>query len=244
MDPKGLGLDGRNRVAACAIAGVDPQWQVYNGDPIAFIVEVNAERRHLTTGQRAMAVAIGLVEAGARSNGRFQRGSVPDDTSSSRSSWVQAVWRAGLVLDHAPELADAVLRGDMALDGAHKQADERRDRTVRIAELDEQLAALVQAGVVDLEEAEERVAAEARIAALPEDLAARINAGTLTLDEAETIASERHDRIVAWAARIEEAMEHLRRMVGSPIPDDLAAELTGQTKDSLPRVLNALEGTP
>jgi ParB-like chromosome segregation protein Spo0J len=42
MDADGLGLDGRNRVAACALAGAEPWWEVYDGDPVAFIVEVNA----------------------------------------------------------------------------------------------------------------------------------------------------------------------------------------------------------
>jgi ParB-like chromosome segregation protein Spo0J len=78
MDPPGgSALDGRSRVAACALAGVEPRWEVYDGDPVAFVVEANAEDRNLSTGQRAMAVAIGLVEAGLRSNGRFRRGSVP-----------------------------------------------------------------------------------------------------------------------------------------------------------------------
>ena len=27
MDPHGLGLDGRSRVAACALAGVEPRWE-------------------------------------------------------------------------------------------------------------------------------------------------------------------------------------------------------------------------
>jgi hypothetical protein len=77
MDPEGLGLNGRSRVAACALAGVEPRWEVYDGDPVAFVVEANAEDRNLSTGQRAMAVAIGLVETGSRSNARFRRGSVP-----------------------------------------------------------------------------------------------------------------------------------------------------------------------
>jgi len=242
MAPDGLGLDGRNRVAACALAGVEPQWQVYDGDPVAFIVEVNAERRHLTTGQRAMAVAIGLGAA-ARKNGKWKRGSVPDDPRSkarSSSGWGDALWRAGLVLDHAPELADQVLAGDLALDAAQKQATDTRDRAARITELDEQLAALVQAGVIDLEEAETRVETEARIAALSEDLAARVNAGTLALDEAETIAVESKRRLVEWADNIHQALERLRRLVGGPIPADLATHLSERDTADLTAVLAQL----
>ena len=74
---------------------------------VAFIVEVNADRRHWSTGQRAMAVAIGLVENGQRANGRFKRGTVPGDKrGSSHTGWRKAMEQAGVVLDHAPDLAD------------------------------------------------------------------------------------------------------------------------------------------
>ena len=86
---------------------------------MAFIIEANADRRRLSTGQRAMAVAIGLVEAGKRDGGKFVRGGVPANARSRvRHSWVDEVRTAGIVLDHAPERADAVLAGDLALDAA------------------------------------------------------------------------------------------------------------------------------
>jgi len=240
MTPDGLGLDGRNRVAACALAEIEPRWEVYDGDPIPFIVEVNAERRHLTTGQRAMATAIGLVEAGQRRNGRFERGSVPDQTGGSAiSEWKRRVSEAGLVLDHASKLADPVLRGDLALDAAHKEAATSRDRTARIAELDEQLAALVRADVISLDDAEQRVRDEARIAALPEDLAARVQGGGLALSEAEVIATERDQRIAAWAQEISGALGVLLPMAGSPVPDDLADKLKPDERAALRTLLVA-----
>jgi hypothetical protein len=129
MDPPGgSALDGRSRVAACALAGVEPRWEVYDGDPVAFVVEANAEDRNLSTGQRAMAVAIGLVEAGLRSNGRFRRGSVPEHPPElTRASWRDKVALAGFVLDHAPELGDRVLAGELGLDTAHKLAGKQRN---------------------------------------------------------------------------------------------------------------------
>ena len=57
-------LDGRNRLAACELAGVEPKFDTYDGDPVAFIVGKNATRRQLSAGQRAMAIAIGLWETG------------------------------------------------------------------------------------------------------------------------------------------------------------------------------------
>jgi hypothetical protein len=74
-----------------------------------------------------MAVAVGLVESGQRVDGRFKRGSVPDNAGSRTSGWISAVREAGIVLDHAPDLADAVLAGDMALDAAHRAAPGRTE---------------------------------------------------------------------------------------------------------------------
>jgi len=52
-DKDGLGLDGRNRLGACLIAGVEPRFDQYNGnDPVGFIVASNIHRRHLTATQK------------------------------------------------------------------------------------------------------------------------------------------------------------------------------------------------
>jgi hypothetical protein len=51
-------LDGRNRLAACKLAGVEPSFTEYRGDsPVAFIIGVNLMRRHLDKGQK---IALGL----------------------------------------------------------------------------------------------------------------------------------------------------------------------------------------
>jgi ParB-like chromosome segregation protein Spo0J len=49
-------LDGRNRVAACKLAGVRPETRAFQGDELAaleFVISENVKRRHLTTGQKA-----------------------------------------------------------------------------------------------------------------------------------------------------------------------------------------------
>jgi len=48
-------LDGRNRHAACSLAGVDPSFSEFVGDdPAAWVVSKNLHRRHLSESQRAM----------------------------------------------------------------------------------------------------------------------------------------------------------------------------------------------
>jgi hypothetical protein len=51
-------LDGRNRYRACIVAGVEPRTEDFRGgDPVAFVTDHNMHRRHLTVGQKAMAMA-------------------------------------------------------------------------------------------------------------------------------------------------------------------------------------------
>jgi ParB-like chromosome segregation protein Spo0J len=51
-------LDGRNRLEACRLAGVEPVYVPYEGcDPLTFVLAKNLKRRHLTESQRAMVAA-------------------------------------------------------------------------------------------------------------------------------------------------------------------------------------------
>jgi hypothetical protein len=51
---EGMILDGRNRYAACKMAGIEPKTQTYTGDePTAFAVSMNDKRRHMNKGQLA-----------------------------------------------------------------------------------------------------------------------------------------------------------------------------------------------
>ena len=55
---KGMLLDGRNRLAACKLAEVEPSFTEYDGDdPTMFIWSTNFHRRHLKSSQAAMALA-------------------------------------------------------------------------------------------------------------------------------------------------------------------------------------------
>ena len=48
-------LDGRNRLRACKVAGVEPEFMRFDGDdPLAFVLSMNLHRRHLTPSQCSM----------------------------------------------------------------------------------------------------------------------------------------------------------------------------------------------
>jgi hypothetical protein len=56
--PDGVIIDGRNRLKACEIAGVEPRFEDYTGsNPVGFIVSSNLKRRQLNESQRALIAA-------------------------------------------------------------------------------------------------------------------------------------------------------------------------------------------
>ncbi|SDP92377.1 N6-adenosine-specific RNA methylase IME4 [Phyllobacterium sp. YR620] len=59
---EGRVLDGRNRLRACVLAGVEPLTMEYGGtDPLGFVLSHNLHRRHLSESQRAI-VAANIVD--------------------------------------------------------------------------------------------------------------------------------------------------------------------------------------
>jgi ParB-like chromosome segregation protein Spo0J len=67
-------IDGRNRLAACKIAGVEPTFEKLNGqDAVAYIVSTNLARRTLTKGQQAMSLAMIYPEPEKTAPGKRQK---------------------------------------------------------------------------------------------------------------------------------------------------------------------------
>lgn len=157
LDAKRRVLDGRNRLAACQQAGVKPTVVLYEGnDPDGYAYTVNATRRSLTKGQKAM-IAAQVTE-------RYSR-STSTEVSKQRLSYARTV------LTHAPDLVEAVVSGATSLNDAYKTARERKADAAsaekRMAELRETRPDLAD------QVAEERLTLAAAMGAMREDEAAR-----------------------------------------------------------------------
>jgi ParB-like chromosome segregation protein Spo0J len=130
LDAEGRVLDGRNRLAACRIAEIEPAFITYDGDdPDGYALAVNIQRRNLTKGQAAMVAARALLVSNT------------GQVSAANSAGVSQgrIAQAATVRDHAPDLVDAVIAGATGLDEAYRVA---RDRKTAADSVEAQLARL------------------------------------------------------------------------------------------------------
>ncbi|WP_329131293.1 ParB N-terminal domain-containing protein [Streptomyces sp. NBC_01476] len=110
LDRDGVLLDGRNRLAACKLAGIEPRFTTYNGDdPVGVILSYNFRRRHVSRGQQAIIVAL------ARS---LSERSLRADAATYGIS-ITRLSVATSVVQHAPHLAEQVRIGAPGLDAAY-----------------------------------------------------------------------------------------------------------------------------
>lgn len=240
LDSEGRVLDGRNRLAACRIAGVEPELETYEGDAVGYVLSANNERRHLTLPQRAAATALTLATEGHRLMGRWRKGTIPDAPGNSSGSvstgWYQRVAEAGTVLDNAPDLLPKVAAGTLALDAALRKASEIRETKKRRAELPDDLGALVDAGELTIPDALRR-------AKLPERYARLVAAGDLALDEAEHLATrderEHRDAIARYVNGISSFLNGWNtaaNLASDPNRDEVLAALSDFDRDRFLRI--------
>ncbi|MFD3997420.1 ParB N-terminal domain-containing protein [Streptomyces sp. NPDC058583] len=78
LDSAGRILDGKNRLRACEIAGVEPAYTTYNGDNTsAYALTVNTQRQHLTMDQLAMVTVMIAAESGIETMPCGEHAAVP-----------------------------------------------------------------------------------------------------------------------------------------------------------------------
>ena len=133
LSPDGVLLDGRNRLAACDLAGVEPKFETYDGDPVAFIVGKNANRRQLSAGQRAMAIAFGMWESGQWDGDHWKR-EVAGTFAVAKDVRNTDLAMAGTILAHSRDYAREVLAGD----SLRAKYDLVKQEQAEVAERDEQ----------------------------------------------------------------------------------------------------------
>lgn len=151
LDTDGTILDGRNRLAACQIAGIEPHFTTYTGSNSArLIISSNVHRRHISKGQQAMITVIACSLSGHSLRDLAKLHSL----SRSRLS------AANVVLKHDPDLAEQVRNGTLSLDTAHDTVLESKARAAalqkqhdRLREHAPDLVERITEGHVTLEEA-------------------------------------------------------------------------------------------
>ncbi|WP_455753455.1 plasmid replication/partition related protein [Streptomyces fradiae] len=152
LDSDGVLLDGRNRLAACELAGIEPRFTTYTGrNPVAVILGGNLRRRHISKGQQAMIIAMASRSVSGHS---LRHHAKLHGLSRSRLS------AANVVLQYAPDLAEQVRTGTLNLDTAYNAARERKaiaealqERYDRLREHAPDLADQVTEGVLTLDDA-------------------------------------------------------------------------------------------
>lgn len=138
----GTVLDGRHRLRACQELGVEPRFVDFaGGDPVAYVLASNVERRHLTPSQRAAvaveAEAMFTAAAEKRKGGRPRKDEKPpaDLPEVSGQALAQAAKAAGASRRTAqsakavkaadPGLFEKVKNGEVKVDAAVKQVQAR-----------------------------------------------------------------------------------------------------------------------
>jgi hypothetical protein len=249
LDAEGKTLiDGRNRLKACKMAGVEPRFQRLNGEAeAAFIVSANLERRNLSKGQQAMARAFIHPEP---ERGRGKKDAAKKDAETSSFSY-RRVQQARLVLRHSPERARAVLAGTLPLDAALAAVEAERKQ----ASSDEALRATLQAeagdlldmvdeGRLSLDEAiqrlDERKADQAKLQLIGEkhsDLIALVEEGRMSVMDACAVHQRRLEEDKAARDGATHLLSNIVQLIGVHggilSPEEVARRLMEHVDDNL-----------
>lgn len=200
IDDEEVLLDGRNRLRACEIAGVNPKIRKLNGeDPVAFIIAANM-RRDITKGQRAIwaAQAAPYTEQGKRAD------LTCPETDKSRFPMVskQRLSEARIINQFAPDLAEQIIKnkGDVSFAEAFAKARQRKvekeDNEKLMAELRQEAPDLADLSGISLKEATDRLKRRREEEELlrtidDEKLVGLVREGRMSVSEAIVVQADR-----------------------------------------------------
>jgi ParB/RepB/Spo0J family partition protein len=174
LDTDGRIIDGRNRLAACELAEVKPEFVTYEGDdPDGYALAVNGQRRSMSKGQKALVAAELLL-----SNKDHKQDAVAASLGVSQSLVSQAVQ----ITKWARDLRDQIMVTGSGFADARAVAAERQEakqitesKKARLRTGAPDLLALVDEGRMDIDDAtaaldarEEKALQEAATAAAKE----------------------------------------------------------------------------
>jgi|GEM_PF-4608395 len=208
LDENGRLIDGRNRLMACQIAEIVPQFKtIPAAEARAYIFSSNAQRRNTTSGQRAMIAVADTWDAD-----RYKLYMEHAELASEANVPRERITEACLVMEWQPGLVEAVIEGRTPMSVALRKAQSAKQ-----------------------DDASEGAQFRSLRAAAP-DLAEEVSSGKSTLAEAQaTLAKrtrERQDRTVSASRRLSSILNLLDPM-GVPIEDAarewLLAEETATT---------------
>jgi ParB-like chromosome segregation protein Spo0J len=122
VTPDGQLVDGRNRLEACERLGIEARVEIFEGDPVAYILSTNIARRHLNKGQSAMLVVKAhpsLADSALREDGQ-------KELAGQAGVSERLIRRAVFVYRWAPDLVDPVIARTTTLDDAERDAQNRK----------------------------------------------------------------------------------------------------------------------
>lgn len=143
LTPQGEVLDGRNRLAACKQAGVEPAFETREGDDDdykEFVIGANTTgRRESMTVQIAAASTALILGHEKRKNGRWMRNSIIQNSGLQGSAERESLRCAGLVMDelgpaHLIEVRDGEASLNKKYEQARRQKEERETAEARKVE--------------------------------------------------------------------------------------------------------------
>lgn len=142
LDANGRLVDGRNRLAACERAGVEPTFTTRSDiktdeQVAASIRSENNRRRNQSTGQQAATDALLLDAMGLRREGRWSRegGGISRKIGiSTRGKEAEALQQAGFILDNNRAALLKVAAGSLPIAKAYADAKKAHDAAIREAE--------------------------------------------------------------------------------------------------------------